>query len=94
MDIIARSRLNKCAVKKLANDEAFALVATAQIKRNEPIAVDCGMLREGSVFAQLEGEYSINHLEAFTIPTSILEPLGYDGPDLVLESGTQGNETL
>jgi hypothetical protein len=81
------------AVSLFREDGCLGVKATKDIRKDMPILVDCGTLTEVQMFENMHNQDSMAHVVSTSVPSALMQELGYTGPELMIETTQFANET-
>jgi hypothetical protein len=81
------------SVSLFREDGCLGVKATKDIRKDMPILVDCGTLTEVQMFENMHNQDSMAHIVSTSVPGALMEQLGYQGPELMIETTQFANET-
>jgi hypothetical protein len=81
------------SVSLFREDGCLGVKATKDIRKDMPILVDCGTLTEVQMFENMHNQDSMAHIVSTSVPSTLMQELGYSGPELMIETTQFANET-
>jgi hypothetical protein len=81
------------AVSLFREDGCLGVKAAKDIRKDMPVLVDCGTLTEVQMFENMHNQDSMAHVVSTSVPSPLMQELGYTGPELMIETTQFANET-